>query len=309
MRILAKIIHGSRLYGLEDPIKSDWDYKGIYLPPINDLILMKGSQVESHKVTEGNLKEEYENFSLQKFLKLCSNGEDCAMVMLHVQPSDILIDSDIYQYLRENRKKFYTKRINGSLRYAKSQMCKYALRAGRMKAVESTIKWLQNGVNNGAARVHQIWDLKPMGEYLSEGIEERNNTSDRRYFECSGKRITATVSPQYALEIFTNLYESYGSRVKIAKSLDGQDWKAISHSFRVGFQLKSIYLNANFSYPLPETEFIKRIKSGSADYLNENVDEQLNNLISEVEQLAEKSTFPEKVDQDWLDSIILDQYK
>lgn len=38
------------------------------------------------------------------------------------------------------------------------------------------------------------------------------------------------------------------------------------------------------------------------------IDFKLNSLITEVEQLAEKSTFPEKIDQKWIDGIIMSAY-
>jgi RNA repair pathway DNA polymerase beta family len=304
MKILAKCIHGSKLYGLDGP-ESDTDFKAIFQPELRDLVLMQAAKNETKKISED---VEYEGFALQSFLNLAANSEDVAITMLHVQKSDILIDSDIYEYLRQNRSKFYTKKMIGSLGYAKAQASRFALRADRMNAVKKFIELLELANSKGVARVGQIWDDLPTGEYYFKGEEETNRQADKRFFECAGKKVTATVAISYALDIFQRLYENYGDRVKIAANLDGKDMKSISHAFRCGFQLKAIYTEGQFEYPLKETEFIKDVKFGRLGYLFHNLDEKLNSLITEVEQLAEESKFPASVDKNFVDDVILDAY-
>ncbi len=305
MKILGKVIHGSKLYGLDSP-SSDTDYKGIFLSPLEELILMRAAKNETYKVKEDNA--EYENFCLQKFLQLCANGEDCVIAMLHAPKDKVLVDSEIYQYLRENRAKFYSKRLIGMAGYAKSMCIKYSLRADRMHDIERVIHALKMAQIAGVARIGQMWGSLPEGKYIEKGIEETNRTADKRYYSVCGKKVTPQVAVNYALEIFQTTHDKYGDRVKIAKSLGNADYKAISHSFRVGFQLKSIYLNGGFEYPLVETEFIKKVKYGELNYLDNNLDVRLNELITEVEELSKNSSYPEKVDQKWLDSLVLSQY-
>ncbi len=129
MKILGKVIHGSKLYGLDSP-SSDTDLKGIFLPDYKDCLLNRATHNIGSK--DSNLNEEMELFSLQKFLQLCANGEDVCFTMLHAPDSKVLIDSDVYKYLRQNRKKFHTKKIIGSLGYARSMAVKFSLRADRM---------------------------------------------------------------------------------------------------------------------------------------------------------------------------------
>ncbi len=305
MKTLAKVIHGSKLYGL-DSEASDTDYKGLFLPGLKELVLMMASKNETYKIKENN--EEYENFALQHFLKLCANGEDVCITMLHASQDKILLDSEIYKYLRDNRAKFYTKRIIGSLGYAKSMAVKYSLRADRMADVERVIKFLTEAQAKGVARLYSIWDDLPSGAHISFGTEPTNKNDDKRFYSVSNKKVTPQVAVAYALEIYQSLYDKYGDRVKIAKNLDGSDFKAISHSFRVGFQLRSIYKDGGFSYPLRETEFIKDVKYGRLNYLDSHLDNQLNELITEVEALADASKLPAKVDRGWMDDLILNAY-
>jgi hypothetical protein len=82
------------------------------------------------------------------------------------------------------------------------------------------------------------------------------------------------------------------------------DWKAVSHAFRAAFQVKGILLNGDFTYPLPETEFLRAVKSGSLHFKNE-VAPKLDALMDEVEALSVKSTLPEAADSDKVDELLL----
>lgn len=306
MQILGKCVHGSRLYGLHSD-SSDYDFKGILLPDLKDCVLMRATKHESHKAPEQNM--EYEGFALQHFLRLSANAEDVTIAMLHAEGDKVIEDSDIYKFLRKNRAVFYTKRMTGALGYAKSMTLKYGYRADRMAAVEKVLKVLKLAQEKGVARLYQCWDDLPDGEHIYRGTDDKNNQKDNRYYEIAGKKLQATVDVNYAVEIIEKVFNQYGDRVKIAKNMDGTDFKALSHSFRVGYQLYEIYKNGGFSYPLPQSQFIKDVKYGKYDYLEHQLDVKLNNLITEVEELSANSTYPDKVDQNWMDGIVLDAYK
>lgn len=77
---------------------------------------------------------------------------------------------------------------------------------------------------------------------------------------------------------------------------------------RVGYQLLHIFKDGGFSFPLPESDFIRDVKFGRLSYLDDKLGEKLDDLISEVERLAEASDYPEKVPQKFLDGIVLDAY-
>ena len=66
---------------------------------------------------------------------------------------------------------------------------------------------------------------------------------------------------------------------------------------------------ADFSYPLKENDFLMAIKYRTLDYKLNELDTKLNDLVTEVEQLSAQSSYPDKVDQKWLDAIVLSQYR
>ena len=304
MKILAKCIHGSKLYGLDGP-SSDTDWKAIYQPSLNDLVLMKAVKNETKKLSD---KEEYEGFALQAFLGFASNAEDVAVTLLHASERHVVIDSEIYKFLRNNKHRFYSKKMTGSLGYARGQVFKYALRAERKKAVSNFISILKDAASMGKQKMLEIFDDLPLGEYYSMGVEDKNKMEDKRYFSCAGKKVLPSTSILYAIEIFEALLSTYGDRVSKAASLDGKDYKSISHAFRCAYQLRSIYVYGGFEYPLKETQFIKDVKFGIIPFIEGNLDSKLDNLIQEVEHLAENSSYPEKVDSNFVDKVILDAY-
>jgi hypothetical protein len=308
MTLLGTCIHGSKLFGLDNP-QSDTDLKSIFLPALDDCLLLRAPRNTQQKSGEGAGKTEHESFALQEFLKLAANAEDVAITLLHADDRFVRHDSPVFSMLRRERHRFYTKRMSGQLGYARSQASKYALRADRMAAVERVIAVLEQARDRGVGRLYQCWDDLPDGEHIIRTVSDNNRDNvDKRIYEVAGKGLPATITPQYALDILTRLRDNYGDRVRAAKSIDGKDWKSLSHAFRVGYQLKHVYEDGDFYFPLPESDFIRAVKEGRCDYLADKIDEKLNGLIAEVERLAEESDYPAKVDQDWLDQIVLDAY-
>lgn len=307
-KTIVKVVHGSRLYGLAGP-SSDTDYKGIHLPSRDDCLL--GSICRNSQQTEHtqNGKIEFESFALQEFIKLLVNSESVALDMLHSSDNDIIGECHpIWKELRSNRKLFYTKSMVGSLGYAKNMALKYGFRADRMAALEKVLIFLKSAQNKGVGKLYQCWDDLPTGEHIEFGNEERNNNVDKRFYEVAGKKLQATIDINYALEIIESSYNRYGDRVKAAKEMNGSDLKAISHSFRVGYQLLHIYQDGGFSYPLPETEFLRDVKFGKLDIQNDKLDIMLNDLINKVEELSKNSNYYKRVPKEIYEDFILKAY-
>ncbi|MCK5237543.1 MAG: hypothetical protein KAR06_11260, partial [Deltaproteobacteria bacterium] len=87
-------------------------------------------------------------------------------------------------------------------------------------------------------------------------------------------------------------------RAKQAKENKNIDWKAISHAFRAGFQVRSIFTKGTIEYPLQEAGYLKLVKAGKLDFMEE-VSPHLERLMEHLEVLAEESEFPVEVDRDY----------
>lgn len=86
------------------------------------------------------------------------------------------------------------------------------------------------------------------------------------------KRIIQIYTPlTKVLETLESIKKSFGSRVKNAKEVD---WKSISHAFRIGYQLQHIYEDGGYSYPLPENDFLRKVKESGFDYQKDEIGEK-----------------------------------
>lgn len=304
MKILAKVIHGSKLYGLDGP-NSDTDIKLIHLPSKEDCLLMRPCRNQHTKTGD----HEAESFALQEWLKLAANGESIVLDMLHASDDKVLESSPIWDKIQAQRKSFYTKHMRGALGFARSMAAKYGLRADRMETVERVITVLASMQDAGVGRIGQQWDRLPDLPHTRRFENPADRGTDKRMYEVAGKGLPATITPAYALDILIKVRDGYGERVRAARSMAGVELKALSHSLRVGYQLKHIYQAGGYTYPLPESDFIKDVKYGRLNYVDDKLDEKLNDLITEVEALSAASVYPDSVDTKWCDEFILEAYE
>ena len=306
--MVVKMKFGSHLYGTHTP-ESDLDIKGIYLPTKEECYLNKISK--SINQTTGNAFSkntsedvDIEIYSLQYFMKLAINGEMIVIDMLHA-PSEMIIESsDVWNYITSNRQLFYSKNLSGYLGYIRKQCAKYGFKGSRIAAMKELYSILDS--QQIPLKMFEIWDKLPVNEYckfVDNPKEERFRT-----YEFCGKKIHETIHISYAKDIVKRQLDSYGERARMAERNEGIDFKAISHAFRAGLQLKEIYQTGNLVYPLKDADFIRDIKQAKFHYVNDKIGEQLEDMLTEVEYLSSISNFQEKVSENKLNEIILSCY-
>ena len=121
MKILAKVLVGSRLHGLSTP-DSDYDYRGIHIYPLKSAL----SPFEKLKNTawiEGEIDNT--SYELADFCKLATKGN---ATILEVFFSDQIIEtSPIHQEMRDNWQKFMDTRnfVEASRGYSHNQWNKF----------------------------------------------------------------------------------------------------------------------------------------------------------------------------------------
>lgn len=306
IKMIVKMLFGSHLYGTNTE-NSDRDYKGIYLPTREDCYLGKISKSIYHttgsdfsKNTSSDTDEEI--FSLQYFMKLAINGEMIVIDMLHAPSTKLLESSVIWESLVENRRRFYSKNLSGYLGYIRKQTAKYGVKGSRLSALENVIKLL-----SGSGKLKDVWDELPVNEYCK--FVENPKEKRWKHYEVCGKQLQESISIEYARDILQKTYDRYGDRAKQAQANEGIDWKAVSHAFRAGFQLKEIYKTGDLRYPLKEANFLKDIKLGNMHYINDGIAESLESLLRSVELSSLESVYPEKIDIKWVEDFILNCYR
>lgn len=138
MKIITKVVVGSRLHGLHTP-ESDYDYRGIHMNDLKD-VLSPFKTVKNTTWIEGD--EDNTSYELADFCKSAVHGN---ATILEVFFSNQVVDtSDIAEEMRVNWKKFMDtpKFILASRGYAHNQWNKfYNFESAGIKGQERTAKF------------------------------------------------------------------------------------------------------------------------------------------------------------------------
>jgi hypothetical protein len=302
---LVEMFHGSHLYGTNGPT-SDVDYKGVGLADVKDVLLGRIPKVleassptkaDGEKNQPGDVDRQI--FSLHAFIAMALKGETVAIDMLHAKPKQCQVWTAEWTYLNQNRDKFYTRSMSSLVGYARAQASKYGLKGSRLAAAK-------------AAQVSLIgFDHMTLGSlpraftYVGDHVRWHNASDDHNglaMYEVCGMKFQETAKTAYVRERLQVFIDKYGERAKMAETNQGVDWKAVMHAFRAGYQMRAILRDGGFEYPLPETSHLLEIRGGDVPYIVAGP--QLEDLIDEVERLAESSVLPEKSNQEWADSFV-----
>jgi len=307
-KTVVKMVFGSHLYHLDNE-NSDMDYKGVVLPTAEEILLQradfhisKSTGKDDSKNGADDIDEEY--FSLARFLNLAAKGETVAIDMLHAGDDKVLESNSIWNMLVANRSMFYTKNMKAYIGYVRKQAAKYGVKGSRLAVLEDAISMAKND-NGGALCVGEIIHMLPIGEHSEIVTINNERTGEQRFYEICGRKFQDTNLIPYFIDCLEKIYDGYGARAQAAKDNNGIDWKAISHALRAGYQAMYIYKDGDFTYPLPETKFLKDVKEGKLDYLSE-VQPELESLVDYVMILADDSDYPDNVDMKKVEKLILD---
>ena len=313
MNILAKIMFGSKLYGTNIP-SSDNDFRSIYLPSLQECVLLRAKDA-----WEDKSEEDTSFFSLQHFLKMAAQGQSVAIELLCAGTEHRVSTSPLFEELNKNRKLFFSKNMNSFVGYARAMSGKYTSRVDRLKEAETIVEYLEKNRWKSPSidlenhniptlnRLSDIWEGLPLSPNATKGENPQNKNLDKRaYFVC-GRELQSTVTTEHAIKVIGDIVNTYGERVRKAKSAE-LDYKALMHAFRAGYQVKQIMETGDLKFPLPESEYLRDMRSGKINFVDNHLDEKLDDLMLEVQLLIDNSSLPARVDMKIVDDIILKAY-
>lgn len=180
--------YGSHLYGLNTE-NSDLDFRGVYIPTLDDIILKKDKDeinteliFEETKFTSARkstdsygfvhcLKESKETkeikvdvkiFSLQKFIQLCSKADTNALDLLfsiednfiekYIEYNRNITDSVIWKLYSNRSKLINTDRLESPITYAFKQATKYGLKGERLRVLQGILTEANNYLSGKISR-------------------------------------------------------------------------------------------------------------------------------------------------------------
>lgn len=313
MKIIVKAIAGSHLFGTDTPT-SDKDYKGVYLPDAEDILLgkiKKSVNLSTNKSNTKNTSEDIDTefYSLDKFLAMLAEGQTVAFELLFTPHSHIIEKSEIWDQIISMREHLVHKKVNAFVGYCQQQANKYGIKGSRMNAIQKVLK----GLPENYTSYHKINHYESVfnsfiDDKLIKWVNTEHNGQKYRYFEVCGRKFEDTAYVENVYLVLTKIYNEYGARAKQAELNQGIDWKAISHAVRVCHQAKELLLTGKITLPLvPENrEEVLRIKKGTEDF--NLISPRLEQLVDEIRDIEKKSTLPEGIEQSVIDDLIISIY-
>ena len=297
MDLIVKMKFGAHLYGTATE-NSDIDYKGVFLPTKEEILLGTVPKCRSFSTKTDDLKNDAadvdeEIYSLHYFIKLACDGQTAAMDMLHA-PDDMIIEtSSIWRAIVSERHRFYTRSLKSFITYARRQASKYGIKGERLNAATQVLDVLKSV--DPEFRLRTIWDRLPRIPYCHDAGIDPNGM---RQYQVCGKIFQESAAVGYVVPILEKFRSDYGRRAKQAAENRNIDWKAVSHALRAALQTEEIMTRNTITFPLKAARFLRQVKEGRLDYTTE-VAPVLDNLMDEVEERVENSALPDHVDRSY----------
>lgn len=311
--------YGSKLYGTDNP-NSDTDYKGIFIPNRDDVLLKRDLEHFNFNSNDKNTKNskndiDLQLFSVYKFFNLLKKGETGAMDILFSmfrKDTQVYNDKEFTTVMMENYKKFYNRNLHSFIGYCVGQSKVYNVRGKRFNELHLFVEYFNALIKE--QRNKKLENMFPMVEQMfkehpykyikfvmaptSRGSAE---TKESKYIEVLGKRFLGTVSVGYFSEKITDMEEQFGNRARA--SAKGVDFKALSHAVRVINEVEELIDNEFITFPLKNRVYITSVKEGNE--ILEDVMEYLDTQLNLVQKKLEKSNLAEKSDEVFIDTLLL----
>ena len=317
MKLILLSIFGSHLYGTNTE-NSDQDIKGIYIPEAEDILLakVKGSisrkreKVEGEKNTFEDIDEEI--YSLDKYLKLISEGQTVSLDILFSPKKYHLKHTYFWDTLIKDREKLLTKNSKAFIGYCRMQANKYGIKGSRVAAARDTLAFLNHliqvmGMTKKLGDYSAKIDVFVKGKEFVEILDiPLANGQSIRHLNVCDRKLPYTSSVGNVYGIVEKLVEEYGQRALQAEKNEGVDFKALSHAVRIGEQAIELFKTHWIEFPRPNAAELLRIKKGELPY--KQVAEYIEQLFVDVERESELSSLPESVDKNFIDNFIIDVY-
>jgi len=313
--------YGSKLYGTDNP-NSDTDYKGVFIPNREDVLLKRDLEHFNFNSNNDNTKNgkddiDLQLFSIYKFFNLLKKGETGAMDILFSmfrEETQVYNEKAFTSIMLENYKKFYNRNLHSFIGYCVGQSKVYNVRGERFNELHLFVNKFNALVikEQGAEKLESMFPLidEMFSEYAYKYIKYVIADTSRgsgipkqgKYVEVLGKRFLGTVTVQYFAEKITEMEEQFGNRARA--SAKGVDFKALSHAVRVINEIEELIDDEFITFPLKNRVYVTEVKEGKKSL--EEVMDYLDNQLTIVQKKLENSNLSERSDEVFIDALILE---
>jgi hypothetical protein len=214
-------------------------------------------------VDEKSGNTEMTTFSIDKFLKILSKADINSVDMLFTPEDKIITNSNLWRELQANRNDILSKNCHGMIGYIKQQSSKYFDKVDRY----DDLKRLSELLSKYDSDV-KISETDLSTEVDNFGSKYVNNCAQRddvqQAIEVCGKMYQTTANVSYLQKGVDGMLNKFGKRTKQG-SMDGGDFKSLSHAYRVLIQLEEYIDTRNIIFPLVRADEIFEVKMGKVE--------------------------------------------
>jgi hypothetical protein len=309
-------LQGSRLYGTYHK-DSDYDLRGVFLPPLIDLLDSRQKDALSFSLQDERLGDcEITLWSFPFWLRLLHSGDTNAtdLYFAVTHPNGVWFETDELRDFRSHykAKDFLPRDLKGMRGYVRSQALKYGAKGKHFQAgqlvLDAALKFNKNNLDS---KVRAFWS-----EFVgsSEGRTiVRDFADDARLIKTPDNRDALSIlekvfyleSPLHLMvSSLTPMVNAYGHRARA--SLEGADWKALSHSVRVLHEVIELHKTGQVVFPLKQSELLAKIKRGELS--QDKVVVMLEELEQEAGQAESNSVLSNSGHRELLDKALLEVF-
>lgn len=330
---------GSHLYGTNTE-NSDLDFRGVYIPTIDDLILHKDKDEINEELTLFEIRDEYNKnpviytkepktlisswhlkqikvdikiFSLQKFIRLCSKADTNALDLLFSVNTDIpkwyqtnTCNSSetcvtIADIYRNRHRLINTDRLESPITYAFKQATKYGLKGKRRLIMIQILEKAKL-----LSDIHTVEDILPLIENMFDDkylrIDELYNKGkmEKYLFVCGVQHQFNLSIEKFKQRLQDKIDKEYTSQRTI-DAADGNDWKALSHAIRILFEIKQLLEIQTIQFPVDP--IVKQIKLGQIS--REDIDNLFDNTFQDIMEQIKQNKLNWRYDEEFWNDFLL----
>lgn len=320
--LLVRLLTGSHLYGTATA-KSDFDFKVVCLPKLDDLLLNKKvtnrkekpeGMKAGDKMVAGETETEY--LPLQVFFEDFFKGQTYALEFAFAVKQgrhEMLVEGEAPEGMGETAawhwaqavmtdlvNRFTTSNVSKMVGYAVAQSKLYGLKTERFTSLKEVLRVVKQYEFEHAHELfssqgrHTLKDCPELVERLvalphvkrCELANARGGYEMAPGLDVCGKTFPLTNKVVTMVDSLTGTLENYGERVKEFEG-EGVDWKALSHAMRITEQVLELSETGSFTFPRPNAAYLQSVKSGKVP-LDEATD-YLNSAFARVDEAVAKS--------------------
>jgi len=309
---------GSTLYGTNGP-DSDVDYKGIFIPNKQDVLLKRDIPYVTYTTGNKDSKNTADDIdihldSIHTFTRLTAKGETGALDLLFSMFTDkvVLQRLDFVMAVTDNYTKFYGRNLQAFIGYAIGQTKKYNIKGARYNELVRLNRYLKYttdltlpmkdiGLINHLAEE----DYKFISIVSAAGARGSKGNIMIDYLQVFDKKFDLNLPISNVAKKLKHMEDQFGNRAKAA--VDNIDYKSLSHAVRVVLEVTELLNTNRIQFPLQYAEMLKKVKAGNVPL------EECTQLIETHVVMADRMMASDTclvtatADQAFLDNFILEQ--